>query len=223
MDNIKDKIKKNEMLIIAMFIIGVLGISLLSYDFIMSKIRLTFETVNLELYGNNKPEEINQKEDNEQPETTNENQTAEENESPKTPTKSYYFGYLQIPKINLNQGLVPLNSKNNNVNKNIQTIYPSDMPDVENGNLILAAHSGTSRISYFKNLYKLSTNDKFYILYNSQKYTYNIVNIYTVPKNGQVEIKRDLSKTVATLITCTKNDDTTQTVYIGELIEKEGV
>ena len=97
------------------------------------------------------------------------------------------------------------------------------MPNVENGNLILAAHSGTSHISYFKNLYKLTTNDQFYILYNNLKYVYNIANIYTVPKTGQVEIQRNLNKTVATLITCTKNDDTTQTVYIGELIRKEGV
>ncbi len=214
MDKVKEKMKRNQILIIMMFIFFVLGVGLLSYDFIMSKIRLTFETVSLELYGNNEPEEINNEEIVEEPKI----------EEKKEPTLiNGYFGYIQIPKINLNQGLVPLNSKDNNVNKNIQTIYPSDMPDVENGNLILAAHSGTSSISYFKHLYQLTTNDQFYIIYNSTKYIYNIVNIYTVPKNGQVEIRRDSTKTVATLITCTKNDNTTQTVYIGELIGKEGV
>ena len=65
--------------------------------------------------------------------------------------------------------------------------------------------------------------DEIFIIYDSMKYIYHIVNIYTVPKNGQVEIKRDSTKTVVTLITCTKNDNTTQTVYIGELIRKEGV
>ena len=101
---------------------------------------------------------------------------------------------------------------------NIQTINPSDYPDVEKGNLILAAHSGTSSISYFKNLYQLTTNDKINILYNNQKYVYNIVKIYTVPKTGEVAIYRNEEKTTLTLITCTKNDDTTQTVYIAELI-----
>lgn len=233
MDNEKQKMKKNEILIITMFILGILGISLLSYNYVMSKIRLTFETVNLELYGNNEPENIDKNTEKEQEiikknqeETEKKEELSQTNKAKNnsnTQKNSYYFGYIQIPKINLNQGLVPINSKDNNVSKNIQTIYPSDMPDVENGNLILAAHSGTSRISYFKNLYKLSTNDQFYILYNSIKYIYNIVDIYTVPKNGQVEIRRNSSKTVTTLITCTKNDDTTQTVYIGELIGKEGI
>ena len=223
MDKIKEEMKKKEILIIIMFIFAIIGFSLLSYDFIMSKIRLTFETVNLELYGNNTPEELTEETETQNEPEKNTNETSEEPKQTTNTTSSYYFGYLQIPKINLNQGLVPLNSKYNNVNKNIQTIYPSDMPDVENGNLILAAHSGTSKISYFKHLYQLTTNDQFYILYNSTKYIYNIVNIYTVPKNGHVEIRRNPTKTVATLITCTKNDDTTQTVYRGELISKEGV
>ena len=223
MDNEKQKMKKNKIIIIIMFILGLIGIGLLSYDYVMSKIRLTFETVNLELYGNNEPEKVDENTEKEQEIIEEEEKVETEATNTETQNSSYYFGYLQIPKINLNQGLVPLNSKDNNVNKNIQTIYPSNMPDVENGNLILAAHSGTSRISYFKNLYQLATNDQFYILYNNIKYIYNIVDIYTVPKNGQVEIRRNSNRTVTTLITCTKNDDTTQTVYIGELIGKEGV
>ncbi|MBR3199210.1 MAG: sortase [Bacilli bacterium] len=220
MDDIEKKINRNKVLIITMVIFALIGISLLSYDFIMSKIRLTFETVNLEFYGNNEPKEINKEptqEKNKEPETNN-----SEKKEP-TLINGKYFGYIQIPKINLNQGLVPLNSANNDVDRNIQTIYPSDMPDVKNGNLILAAHSGTSSISYFKHLYQLTNNDEIYILYDSIKYIYKIVNIYTVPKTGQVEIKRSSTKTVVTLITCTKNDNTTQTVYIGELIRKEGV
>lgn len=216
MDNINKKLKKNTILIIAMFILGLIGIGLLSYDYIMSKIRLTFETVNLELYGNNEPEQVNEN-------TEEEKEIIEENKQEAVEVNPYYFGYIEIPKINLKQGLVPLDSKDNNVNKNIQTIYPSDMPDKENGNLILAAHSGTSSISYFKHLYQLNTNDEFYIIYKNTKYIYNIVSIYTVPKNGQVEIRRNQNKTVTTLITCTKNDDTTQSVYIGELSRKEGV
>ena len=226
MNNEKKVMKKNTILIIIMFTFGIIGITLLSYDYVLSKIRLTFETVNLELYGNQEPEKVDKNTEKEEQiieEKQEEPQVTEPEPEPSNNQITYYFGYIQIPKINLNQGLVPLNSKDNNVNKNIQTIYPSDMPNIENGNLILAAHSGTSRISYFKNLWMLTTNDQFYILYNNIKYVYNITDIYTVPKNGQVEIRRNTNKTVTTLITCTKNDETTQTVYIGELIRKEGV
>lgn len=204
---------KNKILIIISFILAVAGIILLSFDYVKLKINHTFETVNLELYGNNIPKEINKNTEEE----TQINQTTQANQ-PIVNNKQEYFGYIQIPKINLNQGLVPLSSKYNNVDMNIQTISPSDYPDVKNGNLILAAHSGTSSISYFKHLYQLNKDDKVNILYNNKKYVYNIVNIYTVPKTGEVAIYRDEYKTTLTLITCTRNDDTTQTVYIAELV-----
>ena len=49
-----------------------------------------------------------------------------------------------------------------------------------------------------------------------------MVNIYNVPKTGQVEVKRDFDKTTLTLITCTKNSKTEQTVYVFELYAKNG-
>ena len=215
--------KRNKKLIILLYIMGFAGIILISYDFIVSKINLTFETVNLQLYGNEEPKVINEG-TKEESKIIEEEEKKGNNNNNKTPTSSKsYFGYIEIPKINLVQGLVPQDSKENNVNVNIQTIYPSDYPDKENGNLILAAHSGTSSISYFKNLYKLENDDQIYIIYNNNKYIYNIINIYTVPKNGSVSIYRPTDKTTVTLITCTKNDENTQTVYIGQLISKEGV
>ena len=57
--------------------------------------------------------------------------------------------------------------------------------------------------------------------YKGKKYTYKIVNIYTQPKVGNIAIYRDYSKTTLTLITCTNNDSTTQTVYIAELVKTE--
>lgn len=215
--------KRNKKLIILLYIMGFAGIILISYDFIVSKINLTFETVNLQLYGNEEPKVINEG-TKEESKIIEEEEKKGNNNNNKTPTSNKsYFGYIEIPKINLVQGLVPQDSKENNVNVNIQTIYPSDYPDKENGNLILAAHSGTSSISYFKNLYKLENDDQIYIIYKNNKYIYNIINIYTVPKNGSVSIYRPTDKTTVTLITCTKNDENTQTVYIGQLISKEGV
>ena len=50
------------------------------------------------------------------------------------------------------------------------------------------------------------------------KYEYKIVDIYEVEKDGTVAIHRDYSKNGLTLITCTRNSNTKQTVYILEEI-----
>lgn len=134
--------------------------------------------------------------------------------------ESIYVGYLNIPKIDLKRGFTDINSKYNKVSKNIYVHPSSSYPDVKNGNLILASHSGTSSISFFKNLYKLELDDDIYVNYNNKDYHYKITNIYTDLKDGNISIRRNKNKTSITLITCTKNDKTTQTVYIGELIEE---
>ena len=67
----------------------------------------------------------------------------------------------------------------------------------------------------------LETGDMVSVIYNGYVYNYQITSIYTTPKNGTVPIYRNKEKTTITLITCTKNSDTLQTVYIGELINKE--
>ena len=94
----------------------------------------------------------------------------------------------------------------------------SSYPDEENGNVIIAGHSGNYFNSYFGNLWKLSIGDVAYINYKNIKYEYKIVNIYTEAKDGDVLIKRNPNKSVLTLITCTKDDETTQTIYILERV-----
>lgn len=133
------------------------------------------------------------------------------------PYEKYYIGTLEIPKINLNKGFTSIDSKYNTVSKNIQVVKGSTYPDVEKGNFIIAAHSGTSYLAYFKNLYKLSNGDIAYVNYNGKRYTYRIVNIYEQEKTGKIIIYRDGEKTCLTLVTCTKNSKTQQTVYILEL------
>ena len=73
------------------------------------------------------------------------------------------IGTINISKINLNNNLYSINSKLNTVDKNIEVLKSSDMPDVNNGNFILAAHSGFSSIAYFHNLYKLDIGDEVII------------------------------------------------------------
>ena len=129
-----------------------------------------------------------------------------------------YIAFLEIDKIGLKQGILPKNDYYNNVNYHIQMHQISDMPDVLNGNLILAGHSGNSNIAFFKNLYKLKIGDIAKVTYKGKIYSYKIVNIYNEIKDGSINIYRNSDKTTLTLITCTKNDKEHQTIYISELI-----
>lgn len=131
-------------------------------------------------------------------------------------SKNNYLGVLEIPKINLRQGFFEYGSPLNTVDKNIEVIETSQMPDIENSNLILAAHSGNSAIAYFKHLDQLEIGDIVYINYQDKQYKYIIDNIYDKNKTGYIEIIRDKDKNTITLITCKKNTNM-QTVFIGYL------
>ena len=128
-----------------------------------------------------------------------------------------YIGYLIIPKINLQKGFVDRRSTENDVEKNIMIVEGSNYPDVERGNFIIAGHSGTGWKAFFNDLYQLTTGDVAYVTYKGKRYTYTITNIYTQQKTGKIAIYRNYDKTTLTLVTCTNNDNTTQTIYIAEL------
>lgn len=131
-----------------------------------------------------------------------------------------YVAVLEIPSIDLKKGLVSLDDKYNNADYNIQTIESSLMPDKEKGNLILAAHSGSSSISYFKNLHKLNINDKLIVYYNGIKYTYVLSNYYDIDKTGYADIVRDKNQNTLTLVTCKRGTDK-QTIFISYLKDKD--
>ncbi len=127
-----------------------------------------------------------------------------------------YVSIIKIPKINLEKGLFSKSSKYNNIEYNVMIHENSDTPLVENGNVILLAHSGTSEVSFFKNLNKLEKNDITEIYYQGLKYNYKVVNIYEVEKTGKVEINRNIDKNTLTMITC-KHNTNKQIVVISEL------
>ncbi len=129
-----------------------------------------------------------------------------------------YVSVLKISKINLEKGLFSKNSKYNDIEYNIMIHEKSDTPNVNKGNVILVAHSGTSSVSYFRNLNKLKLGDEAEIFYHGKRYTYAISDIYEVEKTGTVQINRDESKNTLTMITCVHNTDK-QIVFIAELKE----
>lgn len=125
------------------------------------------------------------------------------------------LGSIRIPKISIDNVLYPIDSPLNTVDKNIEVLRSSKMPDEDGGNFILAAHNGSSPIAYFHNLDKLSIGDEVFVSYNGVDYRYVIDNIYDVMKTGKVEIKRDKNRRTITMITCKGEDK--QLVVIGYL------
>ena len=185
------------------------GILCLTFTYFKSIKLNLFNQKNLEYF-----EEIDISEDVDEVDEVNEIK-----EETTTPIINYnYIGYLEIPKINLKRGFVSLNSKYNSISYNVMLIKGSSMPDVKNGNLILAAHRGNSSVSFFDKLYKLDIGDTASVTYNDKVYTYKLVNTYLEEKDGTIAIYRDETKNTLTLITCTRNDKKTQTVFIFEMI-----
>ena len=239
-DRMSDKIAKNKEFILITIgtLLLILSFCLLFYDRVELIKSNVFDEVELLKYRENsvneEPENVSDEPKEElevseievqelEEDVEEEPKKEEKKETTKTITKEF-IGYLEISKVNLKQGLVSKNSYYNNVNRNIQILKESDFPDKENGNVILAAHSGRGYLSFFKNLYQLSIGDTARIYYKNMIYNYEIVNIYNVPKVGTIMINRNYDKSCLTLITCTKNSKTEQTVYILELtsIQKEG-
>lgn len=143
--------------------------------------------------------------------------TSEEvKEESKTKVKYDYIAVLKIPKINLEKGLVAKDSKYNSINYGVEILKESDSPDVINGNVILAAHSGTANISYFRNLDKINVGDEAIIYYQGKTYNYRFVKIYDVEKTGKAKIDRDNNTSTLTLVTCRHNTNK-QIILIAEL------
>ena len=143
--------------------------------------------------------------------------TDSNNDTSKKYDMNQYVGYLEIPKINFNKGFYPKESEQNDVDKNLLLVKEASYPDVAQGNLIIAGHSGTAWNSFFNDLYKLSVGDTAKVKFQGKTYTYKFVNIYKASKTGTISIYRNFKRTTLTLVTCTNNDSTTQTIYIGEL------
>lgn len=136
----------------------------------------------------------------------------------KVKVDSNYIAVLKIDKINLEKGLYEIGNSLNNVDHNIEILSGSNMPDVENGNLVLASHNGYLKESYFRNLYKVEIHDKISVFYDSYEYIYEVINTYKVEKTGTVKVIRNNNKNTLTLITC--SGDNEQLVVVAELINR---
>lgn len=203
------KLSKNAKITLSILLLF-LGIVCLTFTY--------FQTIKQNLFNEKNLRYFEEIDISEAVDEVNEETNTEEVTTTKPIINYNYIGYLDIPKINLKRGFVSLNSKYNSVSYNVMLIKGSSMPDVKNGNLILAAHRGNSSVSFFDKLYKLEIGDEANITYNNKVYKYKLVNTYLEEKDGSIAIYRDETKNTLTLITCTRGDKKTQTVFIFELI-----
>lgn len=209
-----------------------IGLTLILIPYKNQKKNIAFQKMSLEIVDNESKEQINmignyetdeevkqeeQKEEQQKDQIDSSNTIQTKTTQTETITEKY-IGTLRIPKISLEKGFYDKNSKYNTVNKNVMIIKQSNYPDENLGNVILAAHNGSSYRSYFKRLSELSIDDVAYINYKNVEYKYKLVNTYTQPKTGNLIIYRNNEKSTLTLITCTKNSKTTQTIYIFERV-----
>ncbi len=199
---------KSWLLLIGSFLI-ISGIGLISYDYYLDK--------KIDKQEKQAIEEFYSIDDDEQ----DSNIETQEIEEVKEQVKINYIAVLNIPKINLERGLVDPNSYLNNVNYNLEILDGSSMPDQAKSNLIIAGHSGNSRISFFKNLNKLVISDEIFIDYKNNTYEYKVVDIYEIEKTGVAEIIKNQNATTLTLITC-KHNTNKQIVIIAELQNEGG-
>lgn len=132
-----------------------------------------------------------------------------------TKEEDIYFKLI-INKLKINSPVYSLNSKNNNVEKNITILKGSTKPDDENSLIILAAHSGSGHIAYFKDLNKLELNDEIIINYNNINYHYIIKDIFESKKNGYINIGKIYQKQLV-LTTCSPNKKDYQLTIISSL------
>ena len=130
------------------------------------------------------------------------------------------IGSLIIPNISLKQDLYPIGDHNNTIEKNVTILYISNEPSKDNSIIFLAAHSGTGKIAFFKNLDKLNLQDTITLNYKNETYSYIIENIWETPKTGNINVEKT-SKNQLVLTTCSPPRKNYQLIINSILIKKE--
>lgn len=152
--------------------------------------------------------------------TNDDNQSlSDSNENNDIEDLSSYDGILEIPSIDLKRGFYNIGNKNNKVNKNIQVLNESSMPNVENSMLVIAGHSGSSNKAFFNKIYKLKNNDYIYVYYQNVKYVYQVEQNISIEKDGTIELQKYKYQTIV-LTTCDMRSKKKQVVVVAKLTNK---
>ncbi len=210
----KKQKRRNNILMLISFVCIALGSILIVYKITLPLVKEKQEKEALEEFYENEIKYDTQVDKNDKIDKTS------SSEEKKSKSKLEYVAVLKIPKIKLEKGIAGKGSKYNSVDYGIEVLDSSDAPDVEKGNVILCAHAGNSKVSYFRELDLLKVGDVIMIIYKGKTYQYEIVDIYSIKKTGTAPIRKDRTKSTITLITCIHNTDR-QIVLIGNLQNSE--
>lgn len=125
---------------------------------------------------------------------------------------------LIIPKIRLDGNLYNKNSSLNDVDKNIEILDGSILPNI----IFLAGHSGNASNAYFNDLDKLKIGDEIIFQYNKYNYFYNVDKIIEQDRDGDIELNKS-SDNQLVLTTCSKKSIKKQLIINSNLIKKEEI
>lgn len=136
------------------------------------------------------------------------------------PKQDSAIGRLIINKLNINQPLYDINHKKNNVEENVTILSGTIEPSNDNSIIFLAAHSGTGKIAYFKNLDKLKAHDNITLIYKNKTYYYEVKNYWEIKKDGTITVPKE-DKNQLILTTCSPTKDKYQLII--NCIQKESI
>lgn len=91
------------------------------------------------------------------------------------------------------------------------------MPTEKNSIIFLAAHSGSGRIAFFKDLNKLKIGDTIELKYKKKIYHYQISNIWEEEKDGYIHVNKTNLKQLI-LTTCSPERENKQLIINSNLI-----
>lgn len=132
----------------------------------------------------------------------------------RTHCSTQQYARLEIPKIKLKENIYDKDSKDNNLNKGLLLLKESNYLEENPSKMFIASHSGTAKISYFKNLDKIKIGDEIKIKKDNVFYLYKVTDIYEEENDGNISVKNYDQDYVA-LITCDKANKDKQLVVIG--------
>ena len=128
-------------------------------------------------------------------------------EREKDKTDNEIIGKIIIKKLNIANNLYKMESKKNNVNENVTILENSITPDKEDSIMFIAAHSGTGKLAFFKDLDKLKEGDSITLIYKDQNYDNIVKDYWEENKNGYINVvKEDKKQLILTTCSPTKED-----------------
>lgn len=122
---------------------------------------------------------------------------------------------LNIPRINLREKVYTKDSSLNQVDLHVQILEESNL---EKNFFFLAAHSGTSDVSYFNRIVELEKGDLIWLEEGEKRISFVVEDLFSIQKNGYFEYFSDEEQEILYLITCSLENSQEQLVVKSKLV-----